>query len=64
MAAEGGESTNGARFNERSEVEAGARLASEAMPTHNPYEPFTPFGPLANSIYQRGKRRVVSARPP
>lgn len=36
------------RFNERSDVEATTRLASEAMSTHNPYEPFTPFGSLAN----------------
>ena len=36
------------RFNERSDVEATTRLASEAMPTHNPYAPFTPFVPLAN----------------
>ena len=27
------------RFNEQSDVEATTRLASEAMPTHNPYAP-------------------------
>lgn len=43
------------RFNERSDVEATTRLASEAMPTHNPYEPFTPFGapPAHNSPTNR-----------
>uniref|UniRef100_UPI0025FEA4C1 hypothetical protein n=1 Tax=uncultured Dialister sp. TaxID=278064 RepID=UPI0025FEA4C1 len=41
------------RFNERSDVEATTRLASEVMPTHNPYAPFTPFGLLASHRYQQ-----------
>ena len=36
------------RFNEQSDVEATTRLASVAMPTHNPYAPYTPLRPLAN----------------
>ena len=45
------------RFNERSDVEATTRLASEAMPTHNPYAPSIRAArcqpPIANSSTNR-----------